>query len=391
MYQAMLMQDWLAAGGPLGTKKMPNLKTELKDALGMDLREELLGALDSTVVLSSAYSEGPWLLGNTFAVKVKDADKLQAALDKLVEKLKKVVNQPDVVQVSQTTYCGATIRSVCLGTVCPSYTIHNGWLVMGPYPQNVKAYLWRTKHPGHAWKVPAIVDHAIAEGLKNGTPNTKLAAVTVTDPRRSLELLLPLAPLVGQYMNLVEDSFKKPFFDVASIPHTKAITSHLSPNVTVFFDDGDAWRWETHATLDIPSITELTILYGLFALCSEGDFSIPFLESHHEDPRMTLPSAQYLQHPPQYLPASPPYPPLMEAESLNKAAQGTSLPPAAIQPASFSASGGGPPSPVLGSVSGMGSSPVPQDYTGSVAPGCPILPQDPRPSPVLPTLLPPGR
>ncbi len=167
--------------------------------------------------------------------------------------------------MEQTTYAGATIRTVRIARngMClfPSYTIHDGWLVIGAFPQNVKSHLWRLRHRTASWKAPAIATQAIQAGMQQGNARTRLAAVTVIDPRRSLNLVLPWAPL-GSLMSASPYLYaaSRPAFDVGAIPHTKAVTSKLSPNVTVLFDDGDAWRWESHATLEIPSGVELGIL-----------------------------------------------------------------------------------------------------------------------------------
>ncbi len=41
-------------------------------------------------------------------------------------------------------------------------------------------------------------------------------------------------------------------FDVTKLPSAQSVTGPLSPNVTVFFDDGDALRWESHESLGVP-------------------------------------------------------------------------------------------------------------------------------------------
>jgi hypothetical protein len=262
--QSVEMAQWLANGGPFGGK-MPAAEADFKKALDMDLKRELLSALDSTVVLSSAHSEGAWILGNTLAARVKDPEKALAAMDKLFVKLFKAIGLSEEVSIHHATYGGATIHTVRLAKnqMClfPSYAVHDGWLLLGAFPQNVKSYLWRLKHPNMSWKAPAIVQQAIKAGLKNGNPNSKLAAVTVIDARRSLDIVLPLTSAFG-FGFAGSDSPWAPVFDVGSLPPTKAITSKLSPNVTAFFEDGDAWRWESYATLEIPSGTELAILYG---------------------------------------------------------------------------------------------------------------------------------
>ncbi len=56
----------------------------LDQTLGIDLRKDLLGALDSTVVFYNSASEGPFPFGFGLAIKVKDPQKLQESMDALL-------------------------------------------------------------------------------------------------------------------------------------------------------------------------------------------------------------------------------------------------------------------------------------------------------------------
>ena len=63
----------------------------LDEALGVDLRKDLLDSLGDKVVFYDSPSEGPLSLGQTVMLKVKDAKKLQDSLDQAVKGLGKAL------------------------------------------------------------------------------------------------------------------------------------------------------------------------------------------------------------------------------------------------------------------------------------------------------------
>lgn len=315
MYQSMDLALRVQNGNLL-MPVLPDLAKSLKDELGadsFDVRQELLAALDSTVVLYSAYSDGPSVLGHSAAVKIKDAAKLNVTLDRMAKLLQRPKNELALTRIEKFKYRGANITSWHFDSlpVQPSYVMHDGWLVVSLFPQAIKAHVWRVDNPKSAWQAPALVETAVKAGLQDGPAQTKLAALTVTDPRRSLELLMPLAPVFWRIIGADLGHGQQTFFNVSSLPHTKAITSKLSPNVTALFDDGNAWRWETHSTAELPSVTS----YAALMMLADG---LPTLQRWQPQHGLTLPSPHYLEHPPQYVPAPAGFPLPKELEKLEK-------------------------------------------------------------------------
>jgi hypothetical protein len=88
--------------------------------------------------------------------------------------------------------------------------------------------------------VPELARAARARAGKEAGPRGRLAAVTVTDPRPSIAVGLSLLPT---FLSFADQSRQ---FDVTKIPTAQAVNEWLFPGVTVLYDDGDAWRWESH-------------------------------------------------------------------------------------------------------------------------------------------------
>ena len=78
-------------------------------------------------------------------VKVKDARKLQGAVEQLVKAVAKLTSAE--VSVRKRTYLGVETREVHVRQqgffFVPTYAVHKDWLVVALYPQPVMGYLQR--------------------------------------------------------------------------------------------------------------------------------------------------------------------------------------------------------------------------------------------------------
>jgi len=244
----------------------PNVKEVLKkadDLLGISIRDDLLAALGDRVVTYNSPAEGPLSLGQTFLIQVKDAKKLQAALDQAIKSLA-AKTEADVTVVKKT-YHGVDVREVHFqqqGFIfLPSYAIYKDWLVFGYYPQQVHGFILRADGKLPVWKPSTRV-----AGSLDRLPG-EFGAVMYADPRPTLKQLLSIAPLIAGTIN----SFQKDFqLDVGSLPNAHEAASHLFPNVTVVTDDGTTIRVETRASLSLPFDANGLDLYAAFILFSFG-------------------------------------------------------------------------------------------------------------------------
>jgi hypothetical protein len=252
--QGLLGNGFFNLGPALVPPGPPPLKDgQAKEAagpgLGVDIPKEILAHLDSMLVLYNSMSEGPFFLGQAAAIKVKDEKKLSQGLEKLVQGLVKMSGAAGL-QLQKRTYRGVDMVGSSFALpipVAPSYAIHKGWLVIGAFPQPVKGYILRSEGKYKVWQPPALVSEALALAKKKAGPNSKLAAVTITDPRPVTTVGLSLLPVVARYLAMAGVSF-----DVSKVPNAQALTEWQFPGVNVFYDDGDCLRWESHSSIEVP-------------------------------------------------------------------------------------------------------------------------------------------
>jgi hypothetical protein len=237
--------------------KLKEFLTKVDQALGVNLREDVLGSLAGQFVMYNSPSEGIMTLNQTFLFKVKDAKKLQASLDEMIKGIAKTTGAD--LGVKKSKYRGIECSQVQFRQegffFVPTYAIYKDWLVVGYYPQSVQGFLLRATGELPAWKPEPSTTAAFDKMPK------EFVSVSVSDPRPTLKQILALAPLAGGFAN---SFIKESKFDVASIPNAQEATRHLFPNVSVVTDDGKTLRMETRASLALPFDISGLDSYGLF-------------------------------------------------------------------------------------------------------------------------------
>lgn len=239
---------------------LPMVKEFLKqaDALtGINLRNDLLGALGGQMLVYSSPAEGPLSLGQTLAFKVKDEKKLKQALEDMVKGIAKSTGAD--VTFKKKMYRGVELRELHFKQegffFMPTYAIYKDWLVVGYYPQAVQGFILRATGELPAWKPDARLQASL-EGLPK-----EFISITVTDPVPSIKQLLSIAPLIGGLINSFAPDVK---FDTGSLPNAHEATRYLFPNVSIVTDDGKALRMETRASLALPFDLSGLDTYSLF-------------------------------------------------------------------------------------------------------------------------------
>ena len=227
------------------------------EALGVDLRKDLLDSLGDKVALYTSPSEGPLALGQTLMLKVKNAKKLQESLDQAVKGIGKATGAD--VTLTKKTYHGVEMREVHVAQqgfiFVPSYVIYKDWLVIAPFPQQVQGYILRAKGELTAWKPDQRVKQSLADLPK------EFISISYSDPRPSVKEILSIAPLIAGTANSFAPDSK---FEVGSLPNAQEATRHLFPNVSVTSDDGKTLRLETRASLQLPFDLTGIDTYGIF-------------------------------------------------------------------------------------------------------------------------------
>jgi len=250
---------------PDNVNAVKGVATIVNVALGLDLRDDLLSALDDQVLGYTSPSEGPLTLGQVVMFKVKNADKVKESLEQIVKAIARLGNFD--IQLKKRTYRGVEMREVRVrqqGFVfVPSYAIHKGWLCVALFPQPIQGYIARANGDMAAWKpspkVKALLDELPKEAV----------SFSYSDPRPTMTQVLSLGPILG---GTVASFNPETSFEPSTIPNAQEVTRFLFPNVSVGTADDKFVRLESRASLPLPFDLAGIDTYGIFVLISFGRF-----------------------------------------------------------------------------------------------------------------------
>lgn len=223
---------------------------EMGELTGVDWRQNLMEALGATVVTYNSPSEGWRLLGLGLAVQVRDAAKMQQLLEALAAAVSRCSDSS--LAIRKRSYHNVPLYTLQVVDqpeglpVVPSYTIHDGWLVAGLFPQRVQGYILRATEDYPAWKPSPQLVAAMEAARSNGT--TRILSLAESNPEPTIKFLISFAPLLGGYLNMTAPDV----FDPALIPNAHNVAHSLFPNVTLWLDDGNTIRCESYASFALP-------------------------------------------------------------------------------------------------------------------------------------------
>jgi hypothetical protein len=230
---------------PDNVAQLEEIGKAVRGALGIDVRKDLIGALGGRVAAYSSPGDGPLALGQTLLVRVKDADRLHAALAQAIKGVAGAVGVE--VRVKKNVYRGVDMRHVQVRQTgfifVPTYAVVDGWLVVSPFPQPVEAFIARARGELPAWKPSPVVQELLRQ-----LPE-RFVSISYSDPAPTVKQVLSIAPLVG---GIVANLNQELGFDVGSLPNTQEVTRHLFPNLAVTTDDGTTLRHESRTSLALP-------------------------------------------------------------------------------------------------------------------------------------------
>jgi hypothetical protein len=241
----------------------PSFKA-LNEALGIDLRKDLLGALGDRFATYSSPAEGPLTLGQTFLFRVNDEKKLRESLETAIKGSGKSLGVD--INIRKKKYHGIELHEIHVDVpgfvLLPTYAIDNGWLILSSFPQAVQGYTLRLNGELPTWKPDDQTAATLARLPRRFT------SVAVSDPRPALRALLSFAPPVtrGLQQVLQQSGLKEFPIDVGSLPNAHEATRHLFPNVSVTTDDGQVARIDSRSSLPLPLAVGGVDSYSLVAL-----------------------------------------------------------------------------------------------------------------------------
>jgi hypothetical protein len=243
--------------------ELPKVQEAIKTAdmmAGVNIREDLLGSLGTSMLMYNSPSEGLFFLGNGCAMKVKDKKRLQTTLEKIC---KSISAQTGVeVSIRAHKYNEHELFTIHAGVpgffISPTFAFYKDWMVAGLYPQVVQGFLLRTTGKYPTWKPSDTLAKALADVKK--TDGAKITSISETDPRPTVKFLLSIAPIGAGLAN----SFVPGGFDVTMVPNAHSVCQPLFPNVSLTLDDGQAIRFESYASLSLPDIGPSYLMVSMF-------------------------------------------------------------------------------------------------------------------------------
>ena len=203
----------------------------LNEHLGIDVQEDVLKSLGDVWCVYNSPGEGGLLFtGLTGVVRVKDHDRLDAVIDKLVTHFydrEGSMGDSRGPRIVKSKFAGQTIYHLEMPLrdappIAPAWCLTEKELIVAPFPQQIKAYLSRQKDSPSIAAAPEV-----AAVLKEGGP----MALSYCDTRKAAEYLYPLACMAGP---LVSDEMRRGGleFDASAIPSATAILPHLQPSLS---------------------------------------------------------------------------------------------------------------------------------------------------------------
>ncbi|MBY0528322.1 MAG: hypothetical protein K2R98_33335 [Gemmataceae bacterium] len=233
---------------PNDAKEVDNGIQIANQALGINIREDLIGSLGSLLVSYTPPAEGGLMFNQALMFQVKDAKRLETALDKALKGL--VALSQGHLRTKTRTYHGVKLTTMDVRERAfffqPAYTLHKDWLVIALTPQPVQGYVLRTQSELPSWKPNAVVQASLKKLPSEYT------MLSVSDPAPMMKLVWSAAPMLG--LAILNDShqFRQREFDFPLLPCADEFAKHLFPNVAVATDNGKTWRMESLTSFDLP-------------------------------------------------------------------------------------------------------------------------------------------
>jgi len=168
----------------------------MQQALGVELRADVLRALGDTWCIYNSPGEGGLVItGLTAVVSLRDAERFAATHEKLLAMARGMLNQRQRARggpkIRQAEFAGQTIYTFDAGEegipLAPAWCLTGDELVVAPFPQNVKAFL--NRGADHR----SLAEVARVAGLfgDDGGP----VMLTYYDTKALFELFYPMVPM----------------------------------------------------------------------------------------------------------------------------------------------------------------------------------------------------
>jgi len=220
---------------------------EIERALDIDLQEDLLKPLGDVWCVYNSPGEGGLLVtGLTGVVEVKDHDRLEATLNKLItfyhDRIEAEAQARGGPRIVKTALAGRTIYHFDIAEhdfpLAPAWCLTDKELLVSTFPQNIKAYLSRGKDFQSLAAAPEV-----AGALGQGT-----VALSYCDTRKVGEFAYPLL-CIGSRLLTSQLNREGVLLDSSLLPSAASIFPHLQSSVAVVRRSPAGIEFESHGSL----------------------------------------------------------------------------------------------------------------------------------------------
>lgn len=224
-------------GPPDAQQQMHAGLTKAREAIGLDVKADLLDPLGNVLCVYNDSGQGPLILGLTLAISVDDAEKLRNSLDTLLERASRQL-PPKMLNVRRTEKHRHSVVTLEIAEAVanPSFVVTDDWLVISIVPQTLETFLLRAEGKLPKWKAEGELAKAMEDLPQEFT------SLTISDPRESYRLIAGLAPIALPILRKVAKASDPEVpidVAVADLPPAEMVVEPLFPNVAVTYVDGN--------------------------------------------------------------------------------------------------------------------------------------------------------
>ncbi len=244
------------------TANVSSARAMAKEQLGLDVIDDLLSGLGNVNCVYNDEAQTGFGIAPALLVNVKDAGKLNTALEHLLVELLPQMSKGNAKGVmSEKNGTKTYVVEIPLGGLSPAISVSDKWLCVSILPQPVMAFNLRVQRELPTWEVATLPKETSAAIPASFT------GLTIVDPRSTYRMIVGLAPMAAGFGQTAltqskyllnrpeqEGPFVPPpmIFKMSDLPPAELVTKWLYPNVAYSVVDENGLT--TRTTSSVPGL-----------------------------------------------------------------------------------------------------------------------------------------